>query len=95
MAVRAAGRALKIARGMIDWFSDLQHNWLLPEFMPPDRTIDSDVPSVYGNNTGHQIYLISQGIIHHSRMATSRLGARRERSLRPIRSAPSARESYF
>ena len=93
--MRAAGRALKIARGMIDWFSDLQHNWLLPEFMPPDRTIDSDVPSVYGNNTGHQIYLISQGIIHHSRMATSRLGARRERSLRPSDPPPVLERAIF
>lgn len=46
--------------------------------MPPDRTIDSDVPPMYGANTGHQIYLISQGIIHHSRMATSSVGTQRD-----------------
>ena len=73
-----SGRALKIARGMIDWFSDVQKNWLLPEFMPPDRTITADVPPMYGANTGHQIYLISQGIIHHSRMATSAVGKQRD-----------------
>jgi hypothetical protein len=72
-----SGRALRIARGMIDWFSSLEHNWLLPEFMPPDRTT-GDVPPVYGANTGHQIYLISQGIIHHTRMATSPLGKQRD-----------------
>ena len=58
----------------IDWFNDLSKNTLLPEFMPPDRTIEVDVPPVFGANTGHQIYLISQGIIHHSRMATSEQG---------------------
>ena len=46
--------------------------------MPPDRTIEVDVPPVFGANTGHQIYLISQGIIHHSRMATSEQGRQRD-----------------
>ena len=62
----------------IDWFNDLSKNTLLPEFMPPDRTIEVDVPPVFGANTGHQIYLISQGIIHHSRMATSKQGRQRD-----------------
>lgn len=73
-----SGRAIQVARGMIDWFSNVSRNWLLPEFMPPDRTNSSDVPPVYGATTGHQIYLISQGIIHHSRMATSSLGRQRD-----------------
>ena len=62
---------------MIDWFSSLATNWLLPEFMPPDRTT-ADVPPMFGADTGHQIYLISQGIIHHSRMATSSVGRQRD-----------------
>ena len=74
----SSGKALGIARGMIDWFSNTTQNFLLPEFMPPDRTIAADVPPMYGANTGHQIYLISQGIIHHSRMATSRVGKQRD-----------------
>jgi hypothetical protein len=73
-----SGHAIQIARGMIDWFSNVSKNWLLPEFMPPDRTVATDIPPVYGANTGHQIYLISQGIIHHSRMATSALGRQRD-----------------
>ena len=76
--VQSDTRALNIARNMIDWFNDLSHNALLPEFMPPDRTVTMDVPPVFGANTGHQIYLISQGIIHHSRMATSTLGRQRD-----------------
>jgi hypothetical protein len=62
---------------MIDWFSSLGTNWLLPEFMPADRTT-RDVPPTFGANTGHMIYLISQGIIHHARMATSALGRQRD-----------------
>ena len=46
--------------------------------MPPDRTNTVDVPPVFGSNVGHQIYLISQGIIHHSRMATSAMGRQRD-----------------
>lgn len=76
-AADRSGTALRLARGMIDWFTSLNTNPLLPEFMPPDRTTD-DVPAVYGAETGHQIYLISQGIIHHSRMATSALGRQRD-----------------
>ena len=33
---------------------------------------------IYGANTGHQIYLISQGIIHHTLMALSELGKQRD-----------------
>jgi hypothetical protein len=73
-----SGTAIRLARGMLDWFSSLGTNGLLPEFMPPDRTHPEDVPPVYGANIGHQIYLISQGIIHHSRMATTRLGRQRD-----------------
>lgn len=72
-----APRPIQIARGMIDWFSAPQTNTLLPEFLPPDRTT-SNIPSMFGNNTGHQIYLISQGIIHHTRMATGPLGRARD-----------------
>ena len=71
------GVAMRLARGMIDWFSSLEANWLLPEFMPPDRTT-ADVPRVIGAQQGHQIYLIYQGIIHHSRLATSALGRQRD-----------------
>ena len=76
--VQSDKRALTIARNMIDWFNDLSKNILLPEFMPPDRTLEVDVPPIFGANTGHQIYLISQGIIHHSRMATSDVGRQRD-----------------
>ena len=58
--------------------------------MPPDRTIAGDIPPVYGADTGHQIYLISQGIIHHSRMATSQLGRQRDVSHIPQRLAHTA-----
>ena len=69
--------ALRLARGMLDWFSSLETNWLLPEFMPADRTT-ANVPPVFGANIGHQIYLISQGIIHHSRMAMTPVGRQRD-----------------
>ena len=36
------------------------------------------MPPIYGANTGHQIYLISQGIIHHTLMALSELGRQRD-----------------
>ena len=72
------GGALQTARGMIDWFNSPKENFLLPEFTPPDRTFEADLPPVYGANQGHQIYLESQGIIHHTRMATSKLGKLRD-----------------
>ena len=72
------GAALRLARGMLDWFSSTGTNPLLPEFMPPDRTHVADVPPVFGATTGHQIYLISQGIIHHSRVALSAAGRQRD-----------------
>ena len=68
---------LEVARGMIDWFNAPATNWLLPEFMPPDRTT-ANVPPQYGANTGHQVYLMSQGIIHNTRMATSTAGKQRD-----------------
>ena len=68
---------LEVARGMIDWFNSPATNWLLPEFMPADRTTGT-IPPQYGANQGHQIYLISQGIIHNTRMATSAAGKQRD-----------------
>lgn len=70
-------RPIDVARGMVDWYSAQQTNPRLPEFLPADRTT-SNIPSMFGNTTGHQIYLISQGIIHHTRMATSVRGRMRD-----------------
>eukprot|EP00026_Physarum_polycephalum_P003966 Phypoly_transcript_03983.p1 GENE.Phypoly_transcript_03983~~Phypoly_transcript_03983.p1 ORF type:complete len:739 (+),score=59.86 Phypoly_transcript_03983:1-2217(+) len=64
--------ALQLIRDQLTWFN---YNQYLPEFMPPNTV---DVPPQYGAASGHSIYVIYQGIIHNTRMATSKMGLQRD-----------------
>jgi hypothetical protein len=87
LAAHAAGSsiALPMARKMMNIFNN---HTLLPTFLPPDggtppyQTPAGPPPpmwdgvnrSGFGNQTGHTIYLIKQGIIHNTQMALSAVG---------------------
>lgn len=91
LAAHGAGSALALplARRMMDLFNN---HTLLPTFLPPDggnppyQTPAGPPPPNFngvnrtgnGAETGHNIYLIKQGIIHNTQMALSPLGQQQD-----------------
>lgn len=79
--------ALLLARQNIDWFNN---NSYIPQFLPPvggpaGQPLPGGFPPAYNANlstgcpgfgeaTGHLIYMITQGMIHNTRMAQTRVG---------------------
>eukprot|EP00730_Choanoeca_flexa_P000817 TRINITY_DN10349_c0_g1_i2.p1 TRINITY_DN10349_c0_g1~~TRINITY_DN10349_c0_g1_i2.p1 ORF type:complete len:845 (+),score=151.56 TRINITY_DN10349_c0_g1_i2:219-2537(+) len=68
-AIAGNDQALPLLRQHFNWFNNCTY---LPLYLPPD-----DRPSAgyaYGQPDGHGIYLIYQGMIHNTRLATSPVG---------------------
>lgn len=71
-AIAGHARALDIIRAHLDWFNYCEY---LPEFLPADDfTWPQPVPDI---GTGHQVYLIYQGMIHNTRLAAQTPRGRR------------------